>query len=87
MVDTRTFEGSREEIAEQLQAFPEDQRFRVTPLPLPGEEDSASENEPGLAELFAGRVGRFNFGAANLSQDSGGKFAALIAEKKRCGRL
>jgi len=47
----------------------------------------SKEEEPSLAELFAGRVGRFHFGDANLSQDSGKKFAALMAEKKRRGRL
>jgi prevent-host-death family protein len=47
----------------------------------------SKEEAPSLAELFAGRVGRFHFGDANLSQESGKKFAALMAEKKRQGRL
>lgn len=87
MSQTWTIEGTREELEEQLQAFPKEQRFRLIPLPQPTEGNEAPAEEPSLAELFAGRTGRFHFGDTNLSQDSGKKFAALMAEKKRKGRL
>jgi hypothetical protein len=87
MADTWTIEGTREEVEERLQAFPKEQRFRLSVLPLSEESVEASHEEPSLAELFAGRTGRFHFGDANLSQDSGKKFAALLAEKKRKNRL
>lgn len=87
MADTWTIEGTREELEEQLQAFPKEQRFRLSALPQPEEGTETAKEEPSLAELFAGRTGRFHFGDANLSQNSGKKFAVLIAEKKRKGRL
>ncbi len=87
MVDTWTIDGTREELEEQLQAFPKEQRFRLSALPQPEEGTGVAQEEPSLAELFAGRMGRFHLGDANLSQDSGKKFAALMAEKKRKGRL
>ena len=87
MAEIQPIEGTRDELQEQWQAFPEGQRFRLTPLPQPQEDKEEAAPEPTLAELFAGRVGRFHFGDANLSQDTGKKFAALVAEKKRRGRL
>lgn len=86
MADTWTIEGTREELEEQLQAFPKEQRFRLSALPPTEAGTEVAIEEPSLAELFAGRTGRFHFGEANLSQDSGKKFAALMAEKKRKGR-
>ena len=35
-----------------------------------------------LAEMLAGRTGLFHFGDAQLSEDSGRKFAALLKEKR-----
>lgn len=87
MAEIKPIEGTREELQEQWQSFPEEQRFRLTPLPQAQEGNGGAAHEPSLAELFAGRVGRFHFGHANLSQDSGKKFADLLAEKKRKGQL
>lgn len=91
MADVPTIEGTYEELLAMLASFPREQRFRLIPL-TPVQEESNEEKgdvteEPSLAELFAGRVGRFHFGEANLSQKSGSKFADLMAEKKRKGRL
>lgn len=92
MAETPIIEGTCEELMTQLQAFPREQRFRLTPLssaqepPMPLENDESTE-ETSLAEQFAGRAGRFHFGNANLSQSSSEKFAALMAAKKREGRL
>lgn len=85
MAEFQTIEGTRDELQEQLQSFPKDQRFRLTPLP--SSKDEGEQEEPSLAELFAGRAGRFHFGDANLSQDTGKKFSELMAEKKWKGRL
>ena len=60
---------------------------RTVPLAKFDAETTSKEEASSLAELFAGRVGRFHFGNADLSQESGKKFAALMAEKKRQGRL
>ncbi|MCW3053109.1 MAG: hypothetical protein JWN14_2279 [Chthonomonadales bacterium] len=87
MSETWTIEGTREELEEQLQAFPKEQRFRVIPLPQPEEGNGSPAGDPSLTELFVGRTGRFHCGDATLSQDSVKKFAALMAEKKRKGRL
>ena len=80
MADTWTIEGTREELEEQLQAFPKEQRFRLSALPQLEEGNEATAEEPSLAELFAGRTGRFHFGDANLSQNTGKKFTALMTE-------
>ncbi len=87
MAEIRSIEGTRDELQEKLQSFPKEQRFRVIPIPLVEEGNGAVAETLTLAELFAGRVGRFHFGDANLSQSSSEKFAALMAEKKRQGRL
>ena len=83
----KPIEGTWEELQERLQTFPKEQRFQLVPLPPVQEATGPSQEEPSLAEQFAGRVGHFHFGNANLSQKSGQKFAALMAEKKRNGRL
>jgi len=87
MAKVQAIEGTRDELQERLRSFPREQRFRLTPLTQPQEGNGDVTAEPSLAELFAGRVGRFHFGDANLSRDSGSKFSALVAEKKRKGRL
>ena len=87
MAEAQTIEGTCEELQERLQSFPKEQRFRLIPLPHTQEVNSTAREEVSLAELFAGRVGRFHFGNANLSQSSGEMFAALMAAKKQKGRL
>ena len=59
-------EGTRQEVAEQLQLFPEDQRFRLILLSIANvdnQDDSSS-----IAERFSGRTGRFSFEPADLSE-------------------
>jgi hypothetical protein len=85
----QVIEGTGEELEAYLKLQPK-QRFRLTPLTsneTDAEQIGGPPEETSLAELLAGRVGRFHFGDANLSQNSGKKFAALIAEKKKQGRL
>jgi hypothetical protein len=89
MALSKVIEGTGEELAVYLKRHPEE-RFRLISLTseqTDSPQSDAPEEEVSLAELLVGRVGRFHFGDANLSQDSGKKFAALLAEKKRKGRL
>lgn len=66
MNEPQGIEGTREELEEQLQRFPKEQRFRLIILP-PLSEQNGDEG-PTLAERFAGRVGRFSFDPADLSE-------------------
>ena len=68
MNEPQIIEGTREEVGEQLQKFPEEQRFRLIALP-PLKEQNEDEG-PTLAERFAGRIGRFSFEPADLSERS-----------------
>lgn len=83
-------EGTAEELVTFLQGQ-STQRFRLTEL-VPHDDDQDTDSaddaaEPTLAERFEGRIGRFHFGDAHLSQDTGKKFAALINKKREKGRL
>ena len=89
MEQSEVIEGTGEELAAYLKQHPEE-RFRLTSLTseqTSSQQNAASEGEASLAELLAGRVGRFHFGDANLSQDSGKKFTALLTDRKRNPRI
>ena len=50
--------------------------------------EEADASEGSAADLFAGRIGHFRSGGdGEWSQDTGRKFAAGMAEKRRQGRL
>ena len=66
MSEVAIIEGTREEVVAQLQHFSEEQRFRLIALSLPDGQDEGKE--PTLAERFVGRIGRFSFAPADLSE-------------------
>jgi hypothetical protein len=82
------YEGTAEEIAEQLRGSNLTGKLRATVVPENGAEIEG-KGAPGvtLAERLKGRVGLFDFGDANLSEDTGRKFSELLAEKHRKGQL
>lgn len=79
MSEPQVIEGTREEVAEQLQLFPKEQRFRLIALPKPDEQNE--DEEPTLAERFAGRVGRFSFEPADLSERTEEYYGELLTQK------
>jgi hypothetical protein len=85
MVQPYVYEGTTEEIAEQLRDSKLTGRFRAIVLPesdLNGGGDRAET----LLERLDGRVGRFDFGGVNLSEDTGRKYTELLVEKHRKGQ-
>ena len=66
MIVGDVIEGTRQEVAEQLKLFPEDQRFRIILLSIIS--DGNEDDSPSLAERFAGRTGRLSFEPTDLSE-------------------
>ena len=86
MTSPQVYEGTAEEIANQLRRSNTTGRLRAIVVPENGVgTQGAKELEETLAERLKGRVGRFDFGDANLSEDTGKKFADLLVEKHRKG--
>ncbi len=87
MAQPQVYEGTAEEIAEQLRDSKLTGRYRAILVPEDGAELNGNE-ETGetLLERLKGRVGRFDFGGVNLSEDTGQKFTELLAEKHRKGQ-
>ena len=79
MNEPQVIEGTREEVGEKLQLFPKEQRFRLIALPLPDEQNG--DEGPTLAERFAGRVGRFSFEPADLSERTEEYYGELLKKK------
>jgi len=79
MRESQIIEGTRDEIEKQLQLFPKEQRFRLIALPLL--EDQNEDEGPTLAERFAGRVGRFSFDPADLSERTEEYYGELLEKK------
>lgn len=88
MTQPQIYEGTAEQIAEQLRESNLTGKLRAIVIPENGLEtnDTAAFTET-LAERLKGRVGRFDFGEAHLSEDTGRKFADLLVEKHRKGQL
>lgn len=84
------YEGTWEEISRRAPELAK-RRLRVTVLaeePSDAKGTSPSlEAGPSLAEAFAGRVGRLDFGPSDLSERTGEAFTDIIEEKHREGRL
>ena len=78
MSELQVIEGTREEVGEQLQRFPKEQRFRL--IALPPTEDQDTEG-PTLAERFAGRVGRLSFEPADLSERTEAYYGEMLQKK------
>jgi hypothetical protein len=79
MAKRKIYEGTWEELsthAEELQAYP-----RLM-LIVPGDTDGMV-TQMNLADALKGYIGTAHFGDANLSEDTGKKFARLLAEKHR----
>jgi hypothetical protein len=87
MPQPQVYEGTAEEIARQIRDGNLSGRYRAIVVP---EIDSESDGGEGvgetLLERLKGRVGNFDFGGANLSEDTGHKFTALLAEKHSKGQ-
>ena len=82
MIAPQVYEGTAEEIAEQLRVSKLTGRLRAVVMPENGAGDNSTlEQGETLAERLKGRVGRFDFGDANLSEDTGKKFADLLVEE------
>ena len=79
MNEPQVIEGTREEVGEQLQRFPKEQRFRLIALPQPDEQNG--DDGPTLAERFAGRVGRFSFEPVDLSERTEAYYGELLKKK------
>lgn len=82
MAIQRIYAGTAEEIAEQLRVSNLSGQLRAIIVPEVTEKIEATDQEQTLAERLKGRVGRFDFGDANLSVDTGRKFADLLVEKQ-----
>jgi hypothetical protein len=80
----QVYEGTAEEIATQLRESKLTGRFRAILVPENGVDGNGNQ-EAGetLLERLKGRVGRFDFGGVNLSEDTGRKFTELLVEKHR----
>jgi len=87
MARLQVYEGTADEIAEQIRTGKLVGRYRAIVMPE-NESDLIRDENPGetLLERLKGRVGRFDFGDANLSEDTGRKFADLLVEKGREGQ-
>lgn len=83
MDQPQVIEGTREEVGEQLLRFPKEQRFRL--IALPPLDDQDEENGSTLAERFAGRVGRFSFDPADLSERTEEYYGELLQKKHASG--
>jgi len=66
------------EAQEQLGLQPGDQVEVLLVTPVPGQMDADGRS---LAERFKGRVGRFSFEPADLSERTGEAYAELLARK------
>ena len=84
MVQPQIFEGTADEIAEQIRSGNLTGRLRAIVLPEDASGLSGGEGiTETLLERLKGRVGRFDLGGANLSEDTGRKFAEMLVEKHR----
>ena len=83
MAQPQMIEGTGEELLDYLRKAPHG-RFRLIRI---SEEAPASNgdspNNPSLVEALQEYIGAARFGDANLSEDTGKKFARLLAEKYR----
>lgn len=87
MVQPQVYEGTAEEIAAQLRNSKLTGRFRAILVPE-GSAELNGNQEAGqtLLERLEGRVGQFDFGGVNLSEDTGRKFTEILVEKHRKGQ-
>lgn len=85
MAPPTLYEGTVDEIVAQIRAGNLTGRYRAIIAPcMPSNVEP--ESGPTLLERLQGRIGRFDFGDANLSVDTGRKYAALLAEDHAKGQ-
>jgi len=80
MAKPQVFQGSWDELSARAEGYKD--RSDLT-LIIPGEDDEkqAARREPQtLAEALSGKIGLVSFDPPDLSQDTGKRFAALLAE-------
>lgn len=87
MAEQQVIEGTWEEVTGRAAEL-RGRRVRVTVLPDDEKEamNGAARAQPEIPEAFAGLVGGFHFGDANLSEDTGEKFTDLLVQKHKEGR-
>ena len=85
MAGPQVIQGSWEDIATHA----EDLKGRddlLLIVPAQKGKDSGAEHSPNLAQAMKDYIGSFDFGDANLSENTGEKFAKLLADKYRKGQ-
>lgn len=87
MAQPQIYEGTAEEIADLLRESKLAGKLRAIIVPENGlQPANEEETGPTLADRLKGRVGLFDFGDANLSEDTSRKFTELLVEKHRNGQ-
>ncbi len=81
MATPHVYRGTAEEIVTQIRLSQLSGKLRAVIMPENGVEPDQTEiPNATLAERLQGRVGRFDFGDAHLSEKTGEKFADLLLE-------
>ncbi|MCW3055788.1 MAG: hypothetical protein JWN14_4958 [Chthonomonadales bacterium] len=79
MAKRKVYEGTWAEISAHAEEL---QRYTKLTLIIPADEENTPVNTAmNLAEALKGYIGTASFGEANLSEDTGKKFARLLVEK------
>jgi len=82
MAKPQLFQGTWEEISAHAEEF-KGRKDLTLIVPRDDEPDKVEFEGVSLAEALKGRTGLVSFEPADLSQDTGKKFAALLAQKQR----
>lgn len=88
----RTFKGPWGRVRKELQEHDAELEGHEVTLTINEAQDAlqhpASEGKPvSLYDRMKGHIGRFDFGNANLSQNTSEKFIEILEEKRRQGHL
>jgi hypothetical protein len=84
MAQPKVYEGTWEELSTHAEEFRNVPKLTlIVPADTENGMETDGKTEPArtLAERLKGRVGLFDFGDANLSEDTGRKFTELLVEK------
>ena len=81
MAHSKVYEGTWEELSTHAEEFRHLPKLTLI-VPAPAENGIETNGKAAvtLAERLKGRVGLFDFGDANLSEDTGRKFTELLVE-------
>lgn len=82
MAQPKVYEGTWKELSVHAEEFRDLPKLTLI-VPAPTEKGVETNGKAAvtLAERLKGRVGLFDFGDANLSEDTGRKFTELLVEK------